>query len=144
MMTKRPDQLIDPVCGMTVDVARAEERGLLLEHEGRTFAFCGPGCRRSFVEEPAGYLAEAEAAAMASPKVPHPAHDAAGGHVPAEQAPLVIDAGLRLWYESCSCCLSEAYPEVKAQLDAEKAAAGQAAAAAGICEVAEPETATIQ
>jgi hypothetical protein len=30
-----------------------------------------------------------------------------------------IDHGLRSWYESCPCCLSEAYPEVKRALDDE-------------------------
>lgn len=117
MQAERPSQLIDPVCGMTVDVARAEGAGLLLEHEGRTFAFCRSGCMRAFVESPDEFLAEAEAAASA-PK--------------AERGLPVIDEGIRLWYESCSCCLSETYPEIKAQLDAEKAAerAGAGAASA--------------
>jgi len=30
-----------------------------------------------------------------------------------------IDHGFRSWYESCPCCLSEAYPEVKRALDDE-------------------------
>jgi hypothetical protein len=30
-----------------------------------------------------------------------------------------IDHGFRAWYESCPCCLSEAYPEVKRALDDE-------------------------
>lgn len=126
-MTERPNQLIDPVCGMTVDVARAESAGLLLDHDGRTFAFCGPGCRRAFVEEPSGYLEAADAAS--------PAHGAASAHGHAD--PPVIDAGMRRWYESCSCCLSEAFPDIKAQLDAERAAAAQAPVEPGICEVAE-------
>ena len=53
------------------------------------------------------YVAQAEAASAA----PVPAR--AGG-LP------VIDEGMRRWYESCSCCLSEAYPEIKAALDAER------------------------
>ena len=123
MMTERPTHLIDPVCGMTVDVARAEAAGLLLEHDGRTYAFCGVGCRRAFVEDSGEYLHD-EAAAL----VPH-------GHA-ATSLP-VIDQGMRLWYESCSCCLSEAFPDIKAQLDLERAAAAQAPVDAGICEVAE-------
>lgn len=123
MQVERPTHLIDPVCGMSVDVARAEEAGLLLEHEGRTYAFCRAGCRRAFVEDPAEYVAKAEAAAAAPPVV------AAG--LP------VIDEGMRRWYESCSCCLSDAYPEIKAQLDAERAAAAMAPVDPGICEVAE-------
>ena len=122
MQAERPEKLIDPVCGMTVDVATAEAAGLLLEHEDRTYAFCRSGCRRAFVEDPAEYVAKAEAAlaAASSPK-----------------ALPVIDEGMRRWYESCSCCLSDTFPEIKAQLDAERAAAAQAPVDAGICEVAE-------
>ena len=126
MQVERPTHLVDPVCGMTVDVAKAEAAGLLLEHEGRTWAFCRAGCRRAFVESPSEYVAQAEAAAAA------PTADAG-----AARGLPVIDEGMRRWYESCSCCLSDAYPEIKAQLDAERAAAAQAPVDAGICEVAE-------
>ena len=44
---------------------------------------------------------------------------------------------MRLWYESCSCCLSDAFPDVKAALDAERAAAAETPVGAGICEIAE-------
>ena len=30
---------------------------------------------------------------------------------------------MRRWYESCSCCLSRCLPDIKAALDAERAAA---------------------
>ena len=30
-----------------------------------------------------------------------------------------IDDGFHRWYSACPCCLSEAYPEVKASLDRE-------------------------
>lgn len=33
-----------------------------------------------------------------------------------------IDEGFRRWYRACPCCLSESYPEVKADLDRETAA----------------------
>jgi YHS domain-containing protein len=125
MQSERPEKLIDPVCGMTVEVAKAEAAGLLLEHEERTYAFCRPGCRRAFVEAPAEYVARAEAAVAASE---------------GPKALPVIDEGMRRWYESCSCCLSETYPEIKAQLDAERAAAAQPPVEAGICEVAEAAT----
>jgi len=125
----RPATVIDPVCGMSVDVARAEEAGLTLEHEGRTYAFCRAGCRRAFLDEPATYAARAEAApAAVAVAVP-------GG-------PPIIDEGMRRWYESCSCCLSDAFPDVKAALDAERAAAAQPPAGPGICEVAEAATPT--
>jgi YHS domain-containing protein len=130
MMTERPSHLIDPVCGMTVEVNRAEAAGLLLDLDGRTFAFCGPGCRRAFVDGPAEFLHEDEHAAVAAA---HGADVTAHGHA---ELP-VIDEGMRRWYESCSCCLSEAFPEIKAQLDAERAAAALAPVEAGICEVAE-------
>lgn len=126
MQVERPTQLIDPVCGMTVDVARAEEAGLLLEHLDRTYAFCRAGCRRAFVEGPDEYVARAEAAATA----------------PAASGLPVIDEGMRRWYESCACCLSDTYPEIKAQLDAERAAAALAPVDPGICEVAEAGMAT--
>src|SRR3954469_21508380 len=50
----------DPVCGMTVDRAKA----LRVELDGRTHFFCGPGCRDRFVREAA---AAEEAAPEASP-----------------------------------------------------------------------------
>jgi YHS domain-containing protein len=114
---------------MTVNVARAEEAGLTLEYKGRTYAFCGSGCRRAFEEEPAAYVAKVDVAAAAQAAAP-------------EAKRLVIDEGMRRWYESCSCCLSDAYPEVKAALDAERAARAAPPVAAGICEVAEAQEAT--
>jgi xanthine dehydrogenase accessory factor len=39
---------IDPVCGMTVETASAAHR---LAHAGRTFFFCGAGCRAAFTAE---------------------------------------------------------------------------------------------
>ena len=131
-MSEKPTSVIDPVCGMTVDVARAEAADLTIEHEGRTYAFCRSGCKRAFAEEPHVYAAKVEAAAQAQPT---------HGSAPVGTVALpVIDEGMRRWYESCSCCLSDAYPEIKAQLDAERATAEQPAVDAGICEVAEAPT----
>ncbi|MBI1198894.1 MAG: heavy metal translocating P-type ATPase [Phenylobacterium sp.] len=45
---------LDPVCGMTVDPAKTPHHA---EHEGRTFHFCGAGCRTKFMADPAKYLA---------------------------------------------------------------------------------------
>ena len=126
MSGTRPATVIDPVCGMSVDVARAEEAGLTLEHDGRTYAFCRAGCRRAFLEAPVDYAAKAEAAQVAVPVA-----------VPGDSP--IIDEGMRRWYESCSCCLSDAFPEIKAALDAERAAAAQLPAGPGICEVAEAQ-----
>jgi cobaltochelatase CobN len=44
---------LDPVCLMDVDPVTAS---FTVEHEGRTYAFCGPGCRREFVEDPAAFV----------------------------------------------------------------------------------------
>ena len=53
----------DPVCGMTVDRSKA----LSLEHAGRRYFFCGPGCRAKFE-------ADAKRYASAAPPRPEPAH----------------------------------------------------------------------
>jgi YHS domain-containing protein len=46
----------DPVCGMTVDVDAARERGLTLTHDGHEYAFCGKGCMLEFRDDPDTYL----------------------------------------------------------------------------------------
>lgn len=116
---------------MSVNVADAEAAGLLIEYEGRTYGFCRDGCRRAFIEDPARAAAEAAAAEVVADATLVPAR--ASGEL------LVIDEGMRRWYESCSCCLSDAYPDIKAQLDAERAAAAADPVGAGICEVAEAD-----
>lgn len=50
---------IDPVCGMTVEVATARHRA---EHEGREYFFCNVRCREKFLAEPARWLEPAAAA----------------------------------------------------------------------------------
>ena len=49
----------DPVCGMTVDLARAKHQ---LEHDGRTIAFCSAGCLAKFRAEPSKFEHGAQAA----------------------------------------------------------------------------------
>jgi xanthine dehydrogenase accessory factor len=49
-----PTDAVDPVCGMTVTVAQTSPH---LEHAGRTWYFCGPGCRQAFAADPARYVA---------------------------------------------------------------------------------------
>ena len=46
---------IDPVCGMTVDPAKA--RGGSYAHRDQTYYFCSPGCREKFAADPDGWLA---------------------------------------------------------------------------------------
>jgi xanthine dehydrogenase accessory factor len=53
--------LVDPVCGMTVDRARARH---LAEHDGVVYAFCSIGCRTRFIREPATFLAAPGTAGM--------------------------------------------------------------------------------
>lgn len=45
----------DPVCGMTVDPGTA---AAVAEHEGTTYYFCSSHCQKSFVKDPAKYLAK--------------------------------------------------------------------------------------
>lgn len=44
-------EVVDPVCGMTVDAERAETT----LHEGERFWFCSAGCRRRFEADPSIY-----------------------------------------------------------------------------------------
>jgi Cu+-exporting ATPase len=44
---------IDPVCGMEVDT---ETSDLKIEHDGRTYWFCGRGCLLEFRDDPDKYL----------------------------------------------------------------------------------------
>ena len=68
----------DPVCGMTVDPARAAAHA---EHRGETYYFCAKGCAQKFSANPERYLQAAAAAEMVSapaligiqPAVPRPA-----------------------------------------------------------------------
>lgn len=46
----------DPVCGMGVESARATANGLVAEHEGVTYFFCGRGCLLDFRDDPDRYL----------------------------------------------------------------------------------------
>jgi hypothetical protein len=112
---------------MTVDVAGAEATGLLIESDDRTYAFCRAACRSTFLTDPMMYIAAAQAA------------DAASLAIAQKGGTIVIDEGMRRWYESCSCCLSDAYPDIKAALDAERAAATEPPVGERICEVAERE-----
>jgi len=45
--------VIDPVCGMTVDPAKSRRS----EHEGKSYFFCSEGCLTKFEDDPAGILA---------------------------------------------------------------------------------------
>ena len=46
----------DPVCGMSVNQEVATAKGLVAEHEGTTYYFCGKGCMLDFNDEPQHFL----------------------------------------------------------------------------------------
>lgn len=46
-------EAIDPVCGMTVDIASAK---YMSEYNGQLYYFCAPGCKLSFDKTPQKYL----------------------------------------------------------------------------------------
>lgn len=51
------EKAIDPVCGMTVDIDRAEYRSF---QKGQAYYFCSAGCKESFDSDPAKYMAHSE------------------------------------------------------------------------------------
>lgn len=44
---------MDVVCDMTVEVADSTPQ---VQHEGKTYYFCCPGCAKAFSQDPAQYL----------------------------------------------------------------------------------------
>jgi P-type Cu+ transporter len=54
----------DPVCGMTVDPAKAAAR---VEHGGKEYYFCAPGCAKEFSANPEAYLQR-----IVTPQAPPP------------------------------------------------------------------------
>jgi xanthine dehydrogenase accessory factor len=52
--TEEPDEAVDPVCGMAVEVASARH---VVERGGTRYYFCCAGCRRAFEQEPEKYAA---------------------------------------------------------------------------------------
>jgi P-type Cu+ transporter len=51
---------IDPVCGMAADPATARRTS---EHQGTTFYFCSPSCKKAFDADPASYVVKADSEA---------------------------------------------------------------------------------
>jgi YHS domain-containing protein len=106
---------------MAVRIDAATAEGLVAKHDSHTYYFCRSRCRDEFAVDPTRFITSHHD--VEPPKL--------------SGAAIEIDAGMRLWYESCSCCLSDAHPEVKAALDAEREEKAQPPVDAGICEVAE-------
>ena len=111
------NKIIDPVCDMIVSISEARDRGLTLEYPEREYAFCAPGCQAKFAKSPKAYVPKVEAwLAKREAEGTETAH----AHAPSDALP-DIDSGMREWYKSCRCCLSDAYPKVVEVLDAEHA-----------------------
>jgi len=109
-------KMLDPICDMIVDLAEARDQGLTMELGEREFAFCGHGCLVRFAKSPQAYIPKVDAWIAGQDRGEHHATP----HAHATEMP-IIDAGMREWYASCRCCMSDAYPKVVEQLDAEKA-----------------------
>lgn len=62
-MGKEMEMAKDPVCGMAVDPSTARQKA---EHNGKTYYFCGPGCRRAFEADPRTFLDPAYKPSMGS------------------------------------------------------------------------------
>jgi YHS domain-containing protein len=107
-------KILDPVCDMVVDVAEARDAGLTLEYPDREYAFCAAGCQAKFAKDPQAYIPKVEAW-LAGQRDHHAERTTEHAELP------VIDAGVRAWYASCRCCLSDAYPAVVEVLDRERA-----------------------
>ena len=69
-------QILDPVCDMIVDPEQQLQRGLISEHAGKTYAFCGPGCKRAFEKDPATYAGKVAAWEASGPAPGHSEHHA--------------------------------------------------------------------
>jgi Cu+-exporting ATPase len=61
--TAAPAKARDPVCGMMVDPTTAKHRA---QRAGRTYLFCGTGCRQKFEADPEHYLTPPPVAAAAA------------------------------------------------------------------------------
>ena len=82
-------EVTDPVCGMSFDAAEADGS---LEHDGRMYYFCNPGCLAKFKADPEKYLSKAPKAAGRGPQTADRGAPAAasccshGAHEPAPAA----------------------------------------------------------
>src|SRR4051812_41210531 len=120
-------KILDPICDMTVDLADARAHGLALQYPNREYAFCSAACQAKFAKDPSAHATKVEAwiaAQVAATEGGYP-------HTGSPETP-VIDAGMRAWYSSCRCCLSDAHPSVVEALDLERAQMQVAPVDAGI------------
>ncbi len=92
----------DPVCGMTVDPAKAAAS---CEHEGVTYYFCCKGCLGKFQAKPAHYLAKA--AAVASSGSAQATDPVCGMKVDPQSARASTAHGGIMYYFCCQGCLTK-------------------------------------
>lgn len=59
-MPSKEAKHVDPVCGMTVDPAKAGN--LKSEHDGKTYYFCNASCKESFDKDPHRYISKSKGA----------------------------------------------------------------------------------
>ena len=52
LSTPASNEVVDPVCGMTIDPADAVGH---VEHDGQTYYFCAESCLERFKADPARY-----------------------------------------------------------------------------------------
>src|SRR5687768_1003909 len=52
-MSPTPSEVIDPVCGMSIDPSDAAGEHV---YQGQTYFFCNPGCLAKFKADPGKYL----------------------------------------------------------------------------------------
>ncbi len=72
-------QILDPVCDMIVDIDTQKQKGLTSDLLGKTYAFCGPGCKRAFDKDPGKYTAKVSAWEASGSPGTHE-HGGHGGH----------------------------------------------------------------
>ena len=97
----------DPVCGMTVDPARAKAT---YEHNGKTYFFCCAGCKEKFKGDPAKYLAPkmlvgiAPMSAMSAPAAALEKDPVCGMTVDPARAKATYEHNEKTYFFCCAGC----------------------------------------
>ena len=86
----------DPVCGMTVDPAKAAAKQ---ELRGNTYYFCSKRCAERFAKEPDKFLSAPGTSAMES------AHSGDSAHAVDAHDPPLAEKELRLWRRHLHCAI---------------------------------------
>ena len=82
-----PAEVLDPVCGMTIDPADAVGH---TEYRGRTYYFCAQSCLDAFVADPEQYLDPQFSAQLMSETTSETVDDELAG-VPAKYKANLVD-----------------------------------------------------